>query len=86
MLLIAAMDDIASDPQRLGAKPVSRSAAIWVYELWHSRNRLPRDRRVRNPWHKILYRAVSPVGVEILAVVGRSYPSIRAMRDVIGEQ
>jgi plasmid stabilization system protein ParE len=85
MLIIAAMTDVASDPQRQGAKPVQRSGGVWVYELWHSRNRLARDRRVRDPWHKVLYREVADDGVEILAVFGRSYPSGRAARQAATE-
>lgn len=81
MLLRAAMEDVAFDPARLGAKPVPRSVGIWVYDLWYSRNRLPRARRVRNPWHKLLYRPLPNGDVEILAVVGRSYPAGRAARE-----
>lgn len=85
-LIMAAIADVASDPKRLGAKPVPRSSGVWVYELRYSRNRLPRVLRVRDPWHKILYREMAGGGVEILAVVGRSYPSGRAVRDAIGER
>jgi plasmid stabilization system protein ParE len=86
MLIMAAITDVASEPKRLGAKPVPRSGDVWVYELWHSRNRLARDLRVRGPWHKILYREVAGGGVEILAVVGRSYPSGRAARQTRTER
>jgi hypothetical protein len=45
---------------------VLASSEVWVYELWSSRKRLPRASRVRDPWHKILYRQVAD-GIEILA-------------------
>jgi plasmid stabilization system protein ParE len=86
LLIIAAMEDVAADPKRLGAKPVPRSGGVWVYQLWHSRNRLPRHRRVRDPWHKILYRPVAGSGIEILAIVGRSYPTVRAAREAVLER
>ncbi len=74
-LILAAMADVAADHRRLGAARVARSRDVWVYELWHSRNRLPAERRIRDPWHKILYRVLPDDVVEVLAVVGRSYPS-----------
>jgi plasmid stabilization system protein ParE len=84
-LILAAIEDVASDPKRLGARLVPRSGGIWVYELWHSRNRISRDQRVRDPWHKILYREAGGGTIEILAVVGRSYPQDRAAREALLE-
>ena len=80
-LILAAMADIAADPRRSGAARVARSAGIWVYDLSSSKNRLPRNQRILNPWHKILYRPLGDGIVEILAVVGLSYPSGRAARE-----
>jgi hypothetical protein len=70
MLIMAAITDVASDPRRVGAKPVPRSGGMWVYGLWHSRNRLARDRRVRHQWHKNLYREPAGGGVEISLTSG----------------
>ena len=36
---------------------------------------VPRDQRIANPWHKIVYRVAKNGVVEILAVVGLSMPS-----------
>lgn len=81
MLLAAAMSDLAASPKRLGTRRVSGTAGILVYDLWYSRNRVPRGKRVRDPWHKLIYWELPQGGVEILAVVGRSYPSGRAARE-----
>ena len=82
-LILAAFEDIASEPRRPGAEPVPRTAGVWVYELRFSRNRLPRGQRIRDPWHKIVYRPLLDGSVEILAVVGLSYPSGRAAREAM---
>jgi plasmid stabilization system protein ParE len=82
-LLLVAMADVAADYKRLGARRVSRLPNIWVYELWHSRNHVPGTRRIRDPWHKIVYRLLPDDMVEILAVVGRSYPTGRAAREAM---
>jgi len=55
MLLEAAMSDVAAAPTRLGARRIRGAPGIWAYDLWYSRNRLPRNRRVRDPWHKLIY-------------------------------
>jgi len=80
LLLAAAMEDLAENPNRFGATPVPRASGIWSYDLRHSRLRLPRHQRVSDPWHKIVYSPQPDGVVEILAVVGRSYQSGRAMR------
>jgi hypothetical protein len=38
---------------------------------------LPREQRVRNPAHQVVYRLAEDGVVEILAIVGDSYPSAR---------
>ena len=80
MLMLAAMGDLADDPGRFGATPVPRTSGIRVYELRHSKNRAPRTQRIRSPWHKLIYRPLPDGTVEILAIVGLSYPSGRAAR------
>lgn len=82
-LILAAIADVAADHKRIGAARVPRRFDIWVYEIRHSRNRLPRDQRIRDPWHKIVYRPLAEGFVEILAIVGRSYPSGRAAREAL---
>jgi hypothetical protein len=54
LLLAAAMEDLAENPTRFGATPVQRGSGIWSYDLRHSRLRLPRHQRARDPWHKIV--------------------------------
>lgn len=79
-LLEAAMEDVGTDPQRFGARLVRRVAGVWSYEIRHSRNRLPRERRVQDAWHQLVYCLDEDGVVAILAVVGRSYPAGRAAR------
>jgi hypothetical protein len=82
-LILAAIADVADNYQRIGAIRVPRIQDIWVYEIRHSRNRLPREQRIRNPWHKLVYRRLPDGVVEILAVVGHSYPAGRAARGAL---
>ena len=79
-LLSDAMDDVGADPTRFGAARIPRFADIWEYQLRHSKDRAPRGQRIRVPWHKLIYRPLPDGTVEILAIVGRSYPSSRAAR------
>lgn len=79
-LLSDAMDDVVSDPERFGATRIPRFSGIWEYELRHSKDRAPREQRIRDPWHKLIYRPLPDGTVEILAIVGRSFPSGRAAR------
>jgi hypothetical protein len=82
-LLFTAMADVAEDHRRPGSMRVRRSRDVWVYEIRYSRNKLPAERRIRNPWHKIVYWVLPDGIVEILAVVGRSFPSSRAARQAL---
>ena len=82
-LIPAAMADVAEDYKRIGATSVRRSNGIRVYEIRHSRHRVPRDQRIRDPWHKLVYRPRPDGVVEILAIVGLSYPSGRAAREAL---
>jgi hypothetical protein len=79
-LLEVAMEDVGADPERLGAQAVRRMPGVWSYEIKHSRNRLPPERRVHDPWHKLVYCRDGDGVVAILAVVGGSYPPGRAAR------
>jgi toxin ParE1/3/4 len=83
LLLVKAMQDVATVPDRPGAQRLRRFPGILVYEIRHSKNRVPRGNRVRNPWHKLIYTQGSDGVVEILAVVGLPYPSGRAAREAL---
>ena len=85
LLLETAMDDVAAYPERPGAQSLRRPPGIWVYDIRLSKNRVPRTSRIRNPWHKLIYTRGPDGTVEILAVVGRSYPSGRAAREGLSE-
>lgn len=78
LLLETAMDDVAAYPDRLGAQSLQGFAGVWGYDIRLSKNRVPRNRRIRDPWHKLIYTRGPDGIVEILAIVGRSYPSGRA--------
>lgn len=83
LLIETAMEEIAANPRRLGARALRQAPGIWGYEIWYSRTRVPRERRVRYPWHKLIYTQGADGTVEILAIVGRSYPSGRAAREAL---
>jgi hypothetical protein len=76
-----AMDDVAAYPERLRAQSLRRFPGMLGYDIGLSKNRVPRKSSVRNPWHKLIYTRGPDGTVEILAVVGRSYPSGRAARE-----
>ena len=77
-LIRQALDDLAADPMRAGSAGVPRLPGVRAYPIRHSAPTRPRDRRIRAPWHKIVYRQQPDGIVQILAVVGLSYPSGRA--------
>ena len=81
LLLETAMDDVAASPERLGAQSLRAFSGIWGYDIRLSRHRVPRENRIGNAWHKLIYTKGPDGIVEILAVVGRSYPSGRAARE-----
>lgn len=86
LLLSTAMQDVATDPARPGARRIRRFPGIMVYDIRHSKVRTPSGQRVRDPWHKLIY-ARAPDGVlEILAVVGRPYPSGPAAREALASR
>ena len=85
-LLEAAMEDVGAEPRRPGARPVKRIQGVWCYDIRYSRSRLPKERRVRDPWHVLVYCLDDDGAVAILAVVGRSYPPARAARQAIGNR
>ncbi|HUB44251.1 MAG TPA: hypothetical protein VMB73_04635 [Acetobacteraceae bacterium] len=81
LLLATAMEDVAADPARPGAQQVRRFPGIMAYDIRYSKSRTPRGQRVRDPWHKLIYTRAQDGDVEILAIVGRPYPSGRAVRE-----
>jgi len=81
LLLETAMDDVAESPERLGAQLLREFPGVWGYDIRLSKNRVSRRNRIGDAWHKLIYTKSSDGIVEILAVVGRSYPSGRAARD-----
>jgi hypothetical protein len=48
-LILIAIDGAAADPVRFGATRIPRIRAVWEYELRHSKDRAPRDQRIRSP-------------------------------------
>lgn len=81
LLLETAMDDVAASPERLGALLLREFPGIWGYDIRLSKKRVPRRNRIGDAWHKLIYTKGADGMVEILAVVGRSYPSGRAARE-----
>ena len=77
LLLTTEMTEISDQPVLNGSRPVRRRPGVRSYSISHSRLHLPRDQRVRNPAHQIVYRLAEDGLVEILAIVGDSYPAAR---------
>jgi toxin ParE1/3/4 len=77
LLLVTAMEELGSQPLHSGSRPVPDRPGVRSYAISHSRLRLPREWRVANPAHQLVYRIASDGGVEILAVIGDSYPPAR---------
>jgi hypothetical protein len=71
------MQQIADRPLLGGSCPVTSRPGVRAYAIFHSRLRLPRDQRVATPAHQLIYRVADDAVVEILAIVGDSYPAAR---------
>jgi toxin ParE1/3/4 len=69
-LLAQAILDVAADANRPGAtlRPEIASS-IGTYHLYHSRNRPPKNERVKNPRHFLLFRTERTEVLEILRVL-----------------
>jgi plasmid stabilization system protein ParE len=78
LLLTTAMTEIGDQPGLNGSRPVRNRPGVSVYSISHSRLRLPRAQRARNPARQIADRLAEGCGVEIPAIVGDSDPSARA--------
>jgi hypothetical protein len=72
-----AMEEVSDEPFLRWSRPVPGKQDVRSYAIAHSRRRLPRDQRVVVPAHQLVYRLNVGGGVEILAVVGDSYPAER---------
>jgi toxin ParE1/3/4 len=72
-LLNAAMQDLAADPQRPGARQAeSGSEGLWLYHSRLARPRLPAADRVGRPRHILVYR-----------IVGEEVRIIRVLHDAM---
>lgn len=69
-LFIATMDAVADQPEFLGSKAVRRVPGIRSIHLRFARRLVPKEHRVRNPSHLVVYRMAPSDGVvECLALV-----------------
>jgi toxin ParE1/3/4 len=80
LLLTTAIEAVGNHPDLIGTLPVRRKPGVRWYSISFSKAHVPRGQRVRNPGHKLVYRLAGDGVVDILAVVGDSYPSARALR------
>jgi toxin ParE1/3/4 len=80
MLLTTAIEAVGNHPDIIGSLPIRRKPGVRSYSIAHSKGHVPRGQRVRNPGHKLVYRLAGDGVVDILAVVGDSYPAARALR------
>lgn len=77
LLLMTAMEDVGDQPFLNGSRPVRARPGVRSYYIAHSRLRLPREQRVLNPVHQLVYRLAADDVVEVLAIIGDSYPPAR---------
>ena len=77
LLLTTAMREIGDQPRLIGWRPVRSRPGVCAYSISYSRLHPPREQRVRNPAHQVIYRVAGDGVVEILAIVGDSYPPAR---------
>jgi plasmid stabilization system protein ParE len=77
LLLKIAMEDVERDPFLPGSRAVGGTKNIRCYSISLSRSRMPHALRVLRPAHQLVYRFASDDVLEILAIVGDSYPAAR---------
>jgi hypothetical protein len=77
LLLIAAIETIANDPFCLASTPILSKHSMRAYSLAHSRLKASTGQPVQRPAHKLVYRVDDGGIVDILAIVGLSYPASR---------
>jgi toxin ParE1/3/4 len=77
LLLTTAMDEAGGNPFLQGSRPVIAKPGVRSYAILHSRLRVPKEQRVQSPAHQLVYRCADDGIVEILAIIGDSYPPAR---------
>jgi toxin ParE1/3/4 len=81
-LLIAAMQDVADDPDRMGSKLIE--GELRVYHIRHSRRRVGHSPgTVRRPRHLLVYERVPDGIVDILGVFYDGIPIDLGIRRVL---
>jgi hypothetical protein len=73
------MEEVGIQPLLDRSRPVKGKPGVRTYSLSHSRLRLPRDQLVLKPVHQLVYRIADDNVVDILAVIGESYPPGRVL-------
>ncbi len=74
LLITTVLGEVSRNPQLVGSHNHTSLAGLRSYSLALSRNKVARENRVRAPAHKLVYRVAEDGVVEILGVVGESYP------------
>jgi hypothetical protein len=74
------MEAVGNEPLLRWSRAVAGMTNMGCYSISWRRSSLPRAQRVAHPAHQIVYRRADAGVVEILAVVGGSYPAARSLR------
>jgi toxin ParE1/3/4 len=81
-LVIAAMQDVADQPDRMGSRQIE--GALRIYHIRHSRRRPPDPAdRVRRPRHIVVYETAIDGVVDILGLFYDGIPSELGIRRVL---
>jgi plasmid stabilization system protein ParE len=67
-LILAAMSAIAADPERPGSRPIRGGAGLRVFSLRLARAMVPREHRVGQPRHSIIYRVETDGMVAVIGI------------------
>lgn len=84
-LIVAAMEDIAGDPEQvlIDRKRLSR-VEVGIYRVAHSRDRVPDPPgRVREPRHALIFRVAQDDVIDIIGIVHDRMLLTRALRKAV---
>lgn len=79
-LILTALTTVGKCPTRLGSRAVPRITGLRTYHLHSARRLVPREHRVAEPRHVVIYRVAPDGAVEILSLVHDRMLLARAAR------
>jgi toxin ParE1/3/4 len=79
-LILTALSAVGENPTLAGSREVPRIAGLRTYHLHSARRLVPREQRVAEPRHLIIYRVAPDGAVEVLSLVHDRMLFARAAR------